>query len=127
MYVYAMCTTYEGHILQCDNKKIYLYCQMAIVIVHEYSSNPSPVEAYGQPSDGPGLVNIAGDCSEEVRKLESVTKTWAASQVADLRERQKYFYICGILQQFFKYFLLIMLNVSATARKNGSSEDDFLR
>ena len=54
-----------------------------------YSPNPRPVEAYGQPCDGPGLVNVTGDRSEEVWKLEPVTQTGAGGQVADLRERHR--------------------------------------
>lgn len=63
---------------------MHLYCLLTIIIVRKHSSNPSPVEAYGQLCHGPSLVDITGDCSEEVRKVGPVTKTGAASQVADL-------------------------------------------
>ena len=65
---------------------------MTIIIVYNHSSHPSPAEVYGQSCHGPGLVNITGDCSEDVRKLKPVTKTGAACKVADLRERSYKYY-----------------------------------
>ena len=78
---------------------MYLYRQLTIIIVYDHRSDPCPVEAYGQLCHGPGLVNITGDCSEEVRKFCPVTKTGAASQVADLRERQRILILRLFMQQ----------------------------
>lgn len=67
-----------------ENEKHYLYRQATVISVHGHCSNPVPVKAHGQSCHCPSLVNIAGDCSEEVGKLSSVTQTGTASHEADL-------------------------------------------
>lgn len=58
---------------------------MAIIVVCYHCSDPGPIEAYSKLGNGPSLVNITGDGSEEVRILKPVIQTGAASQVADLK------------------------------------------
>lgn len=75
------------HYLKTENKKKHLYCQATVIAVHGNCSDPAPVKAHGQSCHRLSLVNIAGDRSEEVGKLSSVTQTGAASHEADLRRK----------------------------------------
>lgn len=71
-------------------KKTHLYCQATVITIYGHGSNPTPVKADGQSCHCLSLVNIAGDRSEEVGILSSVTQTGAASHEANLRRKHNF-------------------------------------
>lgn len=61
---------------------------MAVVVVCDDGSDPSPVESHRKLRDGSGLVDVTGHGPEEGGVLAPVTQAGTAGRVAHLKDRQ---------------------------------------
>lgn len=66
----------------------HLHRHVAVVVVCDYGSDPSPIESYCQLRNGFGLVDVTGHGPEEGGVLAPVTQAGTAGRVAHLKDRQ---------------------------------------